>query len=65
VIAPTVNWHGEVESKLVVRVGSHLEIQTVYQPRRDPSLLGAHGTLEGDPVVPGFRCPAAEIFAKV
>jgi Uma2 family endonuclease len=35
---------------------------TIYQPGRDPSLLGQHGTLEGDPVVPGFRCPVAEIF---
>ena len=36
---------------------------TIYQPGRDPLLLGEHGTLEGDPVVPGFRCPVAEIFA--
>jgi Uma2 family endonuclease len=36
---------------------------TMYQPGRDPSLLGEHGTLVGDPVIPGFRCPVAEIFA--
>jgi Uma2 family endonuclease len=36
---------------------------TIYQPGRDPALLGEHGTLEGDSVVPGFRCPVAEIFA--
>ena len=36
---------------------------TIYQPERDPLLLGEHGTLEGDPVIPGFRCPVAEIFA--
>jgi Uma2 family endonuclease len=35
---------------------------TIYQPGGDPSLLGEHGTLEGDPVVAGFRCPVAEIF---
>jgi Uma2 family endonuclease len=35
---------------------------TIYQPGRDPTLLGEHGILEGDPVVPGFRCPVAEIF---
>jgi hypothetical protein len=35
---------------------------TTYQPGRDPTLLGEHGILEGDPVVPGFRCPVAEIF---
>jgi Uma2 family endonuclease len=36
---------------------------TIYQPRHDPALLGEHGLLEGDPVIPGFRCPVAEIFA--
>jgi Uma2 family endonuclease len=36
---------------------------TIYQPGRDPTLLGEHGILEGDPVVQGFRCPVAEIFA--
>jgi Uma2 family endonuclease len=36
---------------------------TIYQPGRDPRLLGEHGTLEGDPVVPGFRCSVAEMFA--
>jgi len=36
---------------------------TIYQPGRDPLLLGEHGTLEGDSVVPGFRCPVAEIFS--
>jgi Uma2 family endonuclease len=36
---------------------------TVHQPGHDPVLLGAHAILEGDPTVPGFRCPVAEIFA--
>jgi Uma2 family endonuclease len=36
---------------------------TIYRSGCDPVLLGEHGTLEGDPVVPGFRCPVAEIFA--
>jgi len=36
---------------------------TIYQPERDPTLLGAQATLEGDPVLPGFRCPVAEMFA--
>jgi Uma2 family endonuclease len=36
---------------------------TICRSGRDPVLLGEHGTLEGDPVVPGFRCPVAEIFA--
>jgi Uma2 family endonuclease len=36
---------------------------TIYQPESDPTLLGEHGVLDGDPVVSGFRCPVAEIFA--
>jgi Uma2 family endonuclease len=36
---------------------------TIYQPGYDPTLLGEHGILEGDPVVPGFHCPVAELFA--
>jgi len=36
---------------------------TIYQPGCDPMLLGAHGVLEGDPVIPEFRCPVTEIFA--
>jgi Uma2 family endonuclease len=36
---------------------------TIYQPGYDPRLLGEHGALDGDPVVPGFRCAVAEIFA--
>jgi Uma2 family endonuclease len=36
---------------------------TIYQSGRDPTLLGEHGVLEGDSVIPGFRCPVAEIFA--
>jgi Uma2 family endonuclease len=36
---------------------------TIYQPGRDPTLLGEHAILEGDPLVPGFRCTVAEIFA--
>jgi Uma2 family endonuclease len=36
---------------------------TIYRPGLDPVLLGERATLEGDPVVPGFRCAAAELFA--
>jgi Uma2 family endonuclease len=35
---------------------------TIYRPGLDPVLLGERATLEGDPVVPGFRCSVAEIF---
>jgi Uma2 family endonuclease len=36
---------------------------TIYQSGHDPALLGEHGTLDGDPVLSGFRCSVAEIFA--
>jgi Uma2 family endonuclease len=36
---------------------------TVYRPGFDPVLIGERATLEGDPVVPEFRCLVAEIFA--
>jgi Uma2 family endonuclease len=36
---------------------------TIYQPGHDAVLLGERATLEGDLVVPGFRCSVAEIFA--
>jgi Uma2 family endonuclease len=36
---------------------------TIHQPGHDPALLGERAILEGDPTVPGFRCPVAEIFA--
>jgi Uma2 family endonuclease len=36
---------------------------TIYRPGCDPTLLGEHETLEGDLVVAGFRCSAAELFA--
>jgi Uma2 family endonuclease len=49
-MAPTAYWHGEVESKLVVRLGSHMEAQrlgivscgeTLYIVRRSPDRVRA------------------------
>jgi Uma2 family endonuclease len=34
----------------------------VYQPGRPPERLSADGVLEGEPVLPGFRLPVAEVF---
>lgn len=34
----------------------------VYRPGRPPERLGEGDALEGDPVLPGFRLPAAEVF---
>ena len=34
----------------------------VYRPGAEPFRLGIEGILEGDPVLPGFRLPLAEVF---
>lgn len=34
----------------------------VYRPGRPPERLPEDGVLEGEPVLPGFRLPAAEVF---
>ena len=34
----------------------------VYRPGRRPERLPADGVLEGDPVLPGYRLPVAELF---
>lgn len=36
---------------------------TVYRPGAEPVELGLDGVLEGEPVLPGFRLPVAEVFA--
>ncbi|MDB5312830.1 MAG: hypothetical protein JWO38_7032 [Gemmataceae bacterium] len=35
---------------------------TVHRPNADPLALDARGTLTGDPELPGFSCPAADLF---
>ena len=34
----------------------------VYRPGTEPVCLGLEGVLEGEPVLPGFRLPVAEVF---
>ena len=34
----------------------------VYRPGQPPVCLAADGVLEGEPVLPGFRLPVAEVF---
>jgi Uma2 family endonuclease len=34
----------------------------IYRPGRPPERLAPDGVLEGEPVLPGFRLPAAEVF---
>ncbi len=38
------------------------ETITVYRPGAEPVELGLDGVLEGEPVLPGFRLPVAEVF---
>jgi Uma2 family endonuclease len=38
------------------------KIIDVYRPGRPPERLAPDGVLEGEPVLPGFRLPAAEVF---
>lgn len=35
---------------------------TVYRPGQGPELFNAQQTLRGDPELPGFACPVAELF---
>lgn len=44
-------------------VDPYRRMVTIFRPGHDPVLVGEHGILEGDPVIPGFRCPVAELFA--
>lgn len=34
----------------------------VYRPNQEPKRLASDGILEGEPVLPGFRLPVAEVF---
>ncbi len=44
-------------------VDPYRRMVTIFRPGHDPTLVGEHGILQGDPVIPGFRCPVAELFA--
>lgn len=37
---------------------------TVYRPSGEPQVLSERDTLDGEDVVPGFRCPIAELFPR-
>ena len=43
-------------------VHPHRKTVDVYRPGLDPVCLGLEGILEGEPVLPGFRLPVAEVF---
>ena len=47
---------------LGLRVDPYRETIDVYRPGQEPRLLPPDGVLEGDPVLPGFRLPAAAAF---
>jgi len=43
-------------------VDPYRESITVYRPDQPPTRLVAGEVLEGEPVLPGFRLPVAEVF---
>jgi Uma2 family endonuclease len=43
-------------------IDPHRRTVTVYRPGRRASRLPADGTIQGDPVLPGYRLPIAELF---
>ncbi len=43
-------------------INPYRETIHVYRPGREPELLPADGVLEGEPALPGFHLPAAEVF---
>lgn len=44
-------------------VDPYRRMVTIFRSGHDPTLVGEHGVLEGDLVIPGFRCPVTELFA--
>lgn len=63
---------GEVDEKIeaclaagcqaVWVIDPELETVTIYRSRSDVVVKAANDILAGDPVVPGFSCPVAELF---
>lgn len=63
---------GEVDEKInewltggaqaVWVVNPKLEIVTIHQPGKGAQIRSAGEILSGEPVVPGFSCPVAELF---
>lgn len=43
-------------------IDPHAKTIDVYRPGQPPDRLAEDGVLEGEPVLPGFRLPAAEVF---
>jgi Uma2 family endonuclease len=49
-------------TSLVWVINPRQRIVTVYRPGATPRILTANDTLDGEDVVPGFRCPVASLF---
>lgn len=47
---------------LVWVVGTRFRTVTVYRPGAEPAVVNATQTLTGDPELPGFSCPVADLF---
>jgi len=50
-------------TRLVWVVNPKRRTVTVYHPGADPVIVRVNETLDGEDVVPGFRCSLAEVFA--
>jgi Uma2 family endonuclease len=51
-------------ARLVWYVDPHHRAITVYRPQHDPVVLSDGDHLSGEDVLPGFRCPVAEVFSR-
>ncbi len=51
-------------TRLVWVVNPRDETVTIHEAGRAPRRLGASDTLDGAPLLPGFRLPVADLFAR-
>ena len=49
--------------KAVWRVEPAFSLVTVFRPDREPESFNLQDEIDGEPDLPGFRVPVAEIFA--
>jgi len=50
-------------SRLVWVINSRRKTVTLYRPSTNPIILRETDALDGEDVIPGFRCAVAELFA--
>ena len=57
------NEWSEAGASMVLVVNPKRQTLTVFRPSADPQTLAEKDVLEGQDVVPGFRCAVSEVFA--